>query len=147
MPTLSGTIILSGKLFAIIIYFKIFFTQFCSPTVLFAEEFSKTVHLTHPKRKAFAYRLVKATGQLNCTGWQPVCHAEDIFYLFVIPALSKDLQLMKLSHDMIHAWTHFAKHGTPGKMGDVHWTEAFERTQTVTTTYMSLDPADYQMVS
>lgn len=119
------------------------------PTVLFGEQFGKL----SPGQHFYSYRLVRPTlaPDFNCTGWKAVCHGEDIVYLFIIPYIKSNPELSQLSRDMIHAWTSFAKTGQPGKLGDVEWTEAFERNSdhsisNPVTKHMSLDSVNYKMI-
>jgi len=78
-----------------------------------------------------------------------VCHAEDVVYMFGIPARIQGLFFSKeeyeLSIDMIRAWTTFAHTGHPGKMGKVEWSEAMP-VEHATLEHMYLDSVDYKMV-
>ena len=58
--------------------------------------------------------------------WLGVCHGSDIIYLFGLDHTRKYEEDYKLSREMMHAWTSFAKTGHPGLVGSVEWTEAFD---------------------
>lgn len=64
--------------------------------------------------------------------FQGVCHAEDVVFVFGIPQRLRGIAFTedeaKLSRDMISSWTMFARSGTTGKISDVTWEEAVDRT-------------------
>ena len=53
---------------------------------------------------------------------------------------------VKLSRDMIYAWTQFAKTGNPDKMGDVKWEEAIDRSNLNAPVRMIEMSESYRMV-
>lgn len=119
----------------------------CS-TILFGEHVAKLA----PNNRYYSYRVTRHSTVPfpilgGCDGWRGVCHGEDIVYLFA-PQMTKTKTAYEyeLSKDMITAWTSFAKTGDPGKMGSVQWTEAFDKDNQYTR-HMTLDSADYRMVS
>jgi carboxylesterase type B len=53
----------------------------------------------------------------------------------------------KLSRDMIHSWTTFAKTGVPPKLDKAEWVEAIDRKlANPSVRYMDLDPLNYTIV-
>lgn len=80
-----------------------------------------------------------------------VCHGDDVLYLFGFPLRLRGIVFtdadVKLSTDMIHAWTTFAWTGKPtGTMSNgAKWVEAVS-TSKPHVQYMSLNATGYQMV-
>lgn len=83
-----------------------------------------------------------------------VCHAEDNGLVFGHPVMeprrSTPLEV-RLSTDMVTAWTNFAKHGDPGMWstgsGAANWTEAFASgADHSSVAFMELNANHYQMV-
>jgi len=113
---------------------------FDCPEVLMAEEMAQH----SPSNHYYSYRLTKAF-KAN-PGWAGVTHGDDVHFL-----TSHDLDgttpESQLSRDMLHAWTQFAKTGSPGEMSSVKWEEAFDRASThKETRLMRLHAPDYAMV-
>jgi len=53
----------------------------------------------------------------------------------------------KLSKDMIHAWSTFAKTGVPPKLDNAEWLEAIDRKLVnPSVRYMDLNPTNYSIV-
>ena len=70
-------------------------------------------------------------------------------YLFAGPQDKRFTQTdLKLSKDMIQAWTSFGKGGSVrGWFGKIAWARAFEKPTEPETKYMSLNSGNYKMVS
>ena len=84
------------------------------PAILFGELFAKT----HKTNKAYAYYLTHKpaiSAFPDCTGYMGVCHADDLVFLYGFPIAVRGISFTesdyKLSKDMIHIWTTFAKTG------------------------------------
>ena len=84
-----------------------------------------------------------------------VCHAEDNGLVFGHPVMEPRRSTpmeVKLSTDMVMAWTNFAKHGDPGKWTStgsaVNWTGAFAGSGTdhSSVSFMELNANHYRMV-
>ena len=59
--------------------------------------------------------------------WMGACHGDELFFLFLIPRQTL-FQDQQLSHDMISAWTNFAKQADPGIFQQVtSWEQALPR--------------------
>ncbi|XP_027201001.1 cholinesterase-like [Dermatophagoides pteronyssinus] len=128
------------------------------PTILFGEYYARAMK---PFTKHFySYRLMLplSNGPWSCQKWQGVCHVQDVIYLFYVP-LNHHLytkQEIKLSNDMIKAWTLFAKNGNPGSLTTIskpnqpiEWKMAMTNSNYTNDDYvsfMSLDPNNYQMI-
>lgn len=117
------------------------------PEIFFAEALVKS----SPGSKLFSYRVTQQQSR-GCKGWMDVCHAEDNGLVFGHPVMSPrqytPLEL-RLSTDMVTAWTNFAKHGKPGKWstGNVSWTGAFSSGgDHSSVTFMELNANHYRMV-
>ncbi|KAI7692650.1 hypothetical protein SSS_06097 [Sarcoptes scabiei] len=79
-----------------------------------------------------------------------VCHGDDIILMFGFPIKLEGLVFTKeetqLSEDMITAWVKFAKTGSPGKMGSIEWSGAYNGTGTAIN-HMNLGlPKTYGMI-
>src|SRR5699024_7330358 len=109
------------------------------PTILFGEEFAKNSPTSH----VYAYRFMQTIPlPLPFTPkWIGVYHGADHMFLFQHENTKNDPKYYHLSQDMIHAWTAFAKTGTPSKMGgSVVWQEAVARNSSdFSTSYMHLE--------
>lgn len=88
--------------------------QLTCPTILYGSAFAAF----NKSNKAYAYRLTHPPtihAFLDCKGWLGVCHGDDVILLFGFPiklrGIGFDEQDFKLSNDMIHVWTTFAKTG------------------------------------
>jgi len=120
------------------------------PTLLFGEEYAREAK--SKKHHYYSYRLMSAfpEGVMGCSGWMGVCHGQDVALVFGLPiplrAIAFTEQEAQLARDIIHAWTNFAKTGTPGKIGDMEWEEAIT-SKDHATRFMELDVKDYKMVS
>lgn len=113
------------------------------PTVLFGEQVAKLA----PNQQYYSYRLMANPGDAHPT-WKGVGHGTDLGYLFNQNWYHGNVAALKLSNDMIRAWTSFAKTGKPGLLGATHqWESAFVEATNPVTRYMFLDPANYHMVS
>jgi carboxylesterase type B len=121
--------------------------QLTCPTVLFGAAFAKS-------EKAYSYKLTHFPtihAFPGCHGWMGVCHADDVILLFGFPIRLKGIGYdeldYKLSVDMIHVWSTFAKTGVPPALDGVKWVEAIDRNvANPSVRYMELNPAKYRIV-
>lgn len=125
--------------------------QLVCPTILYAEEVAK--HQGAEKRNLFAYRLMQDAvlpGVSPTPSWMGVTHGQDMFYLFLTQLTKQGSPLRQLSEQMIHAWTSFAKTGSPAKLGSgghsVAWEKAVKGGDNFNTRYMHLEASFYHMV-
>ena len=115
------------------------------PTVLFGEEFAKN----SPANRVYSFRLMQPTPPApNTPKWMGVTHGSVKSFLYSPQFAKLDPQYSRLSQDMIHAWTAFAKTGTPSKMGgSVVWEQAVARNRSdFSTSYIHLEWGHYRMV-
>ena len=84
------------------------------PTVLFGELFANS----KKTNRAYAYRLTHTPGLHafpQCNQFDGVCHADDLVFIYGFPIAVRGIAFnesdYKLSEDMIHVWTTFAKTG------------------------------------
>lgn len=101
-----------------------------------------------PTSRFYSYRLMEYKATMAAK-WMGVTHAADLQYLFSLATTKNDPELYQLSKDIIHAWTSFAKSGSPGKLGATSWEEAVGGNKAVKdyrTRYLSLEANKYKMV-
>ncbi|KAH9490506.1 hypothetical protein DERF_016705 [Dermatophagoides farinae] len=86
-----------------------------------------------------------AAVKMGCSfEWMGVCHGADIPYVFHSSSLKDSPEDVKLSNDMIRAWTNFAKTGHPGKIGSIEWRQVYENGEKSSATTMLLN-VEYKM--
>lgn len=84
--------------------------------------------------------------------WLGVTHGQDIAYIFALPLRVRGLTYTsddkKLSRDMIHAWTTFAKTGSIGTINNItEWKETIDPAEKDSfAQLMGLDAENYQMI-
>lgn len=115
------------------------------PVILFGEQFARI----NPKNHYYSWRLMQTAGKhvmgACIQDWMGVCHADELFYLFMIPEQKTESE-KKLSKDMIQAWTQFATNATIAPIdGNVQWKTAFADNR-FQTRFMALDSNNYRMV-
>ncbi|KAH9423175.1 Carboxylesterase 5A [Dermatophagoides pteronyssinus] len=97
------------------------------PTMLFGQRMARDYGTSN---KFYSYRLDKrsaAAGKFGCLfEWMGVCHGQDIAYVFDNLAIKSSPEDLKLSHEMMKAWTNFAKTGKPDKVGSIEWQQVYE---------------------
>nr|XP_046918492.1 LOW QUALITY PROTEIN: cholinesterase-like [Dermatophagoides farinae] len=110
------------------------------PTMLFGQRIARDSNFANT---FYSYRLDRravASLAMGCPfEWMGVCHGEDVMYLFNNPALKSSPVDIKLSREMITAWTNFAKTGHPGKIGSIEWRQVYENGQKTSPSVMLLD--------
>lgn len=122
------------------------------PTILYGQQVASRL-ASYKSNHFYAYRLMVPLIHDIFPDWIGVTHYQDLPYLFDIDILGEKPKnsktFSKLRHDMITAWTEFAKTGKIPSISGVEWTEAIDRNQPEQSSvrYFSLDPADYKMVN
>ena len=110
------------------------------PTMLFGQRMARDYGKSN---KFYSYRLDKrsaAAGKFGCLfEWMGVCHGQDIAYVFDNPAIKSSPEDLKLSHEMMKAWTNFAKTGKPDKVGFIDWQQVYENGHKDSTSVMLLN--------
>ncbi|XP_075675802.1 cholinesterase-like [Dermatophagoides pteronyssinus] len=126
------------------------------PTMLFGEYFSRGLNSSINTFYSYRLMLPLSSGPFRCKGWEGVCHAEDIIYLFHVPIDPKTYtkQEIQLSNDMIYSWTKFAWTGHPNSLKNlddnqtIEWTEAINpNDNSESVSLMGLDSNHYQMIT
>lgn len=117
------------------------------PTILFAETYAKKA----TGRFYYSYRLDQPFSYPVYFSSPNVQHGQDLMYLFAGPSDKRFTQGdMKLSKDMLQAWTSFTKGGwIRGWYGKIAWGRAFEKPTEPATKFMSLNHSagGYNMIS
>ncbi|XP_075591646.1 acetylcholinesterase-1-like [Dermatophagoides farinae] len=115
------------------------------PTMLFGQRIAR---MSDIKNNFYSYRLDRrgiAAVKMGCSfEWMGVCHGADIPYVFHSSSLKDSPEDVKLSNDMIRAWTNFAKTGHPGKIGSIEWRQVYENGEKSSATTMLLN-VEYKM--
>ncbi|KAH9417788.1 Carboxylesterase 5A [Dermatophagoides pteronyssinus] len=100
------------------------------PTMLFGQRMARDYGKSN---KFYSYRLDKrleSAPKFGCIfEWMGVCHGHDVAYVFDNPVIKSSPEDMKLSNEMLKAWTNFVKTGQPGKVGSIEWRQVYENEQ------------------
>src|SRR6218665_454339 len=95
------------------------------PEILMVERWARHA----PMKRYYSFRVTQRPlreANICSKDWMGVCHADELFYLFMIPEQVREID-RKLSQVMIRAWTLFARFGNPQHASTVFWDEAFTR--------------------
>lgn len=120
------------------------------PEILMAERWAHNA----PLKQYYSFRITQRPARetkMCVHEWMGVCHADELFYLFMIPDQIRESD-KKLSHVMIKAWTLFARFGNPQHASNVFWEEAFTRNEPgkkiskFKTKFMRLEHDKYEMI-
>ncbi|KAI2809727.1 Cocaine esterase [Blomia tropicalis] len=93
------------------------------PTILFGEE---VIAHDNGEHRFYSYRLMQKSKKIDSMfdKWMGIVHGSDVPYIFLSDLIEPSSPDEELSHDMIKAWSNFAKTGSPGSIGSVEWKQS-----------------------